>query len=165
MNRLAFPVFELPARVGESLAWLPPLLARITVGWVFLSTGWGKLHNLPKIVEFFTSLGIPYPELQAPFVATTELVCGTLVLVGLFTRLAALPLIGTMVVAIATALWSDVENLAGFLGLVETLYIVFFVWLAIDGAGPISLDAVLERAVVGGARRETAARGARTIAT
>src|SRR5262249_29305070 len=75
----------------------------VTVGWVFASTGWGKLHNLPKIIDYFRELQIPYPELQASFASANEFVCGVLGLVALATRLAALPLIAVMFVAIRTA--------------------------------------------------------------
>src|SRR4051812_46940410 len=85
------------------LLWLPPLLARLTVGWVFARTGWGKLHHLPQVIGFFRQLGIPRPEFHAPFVATNELVCGALIMVGLFTRVACVPLSITMLVAILTA--------------------------------------------------------------
>ena len=149
MKLLSTYLYDLPEAVGSRLDWLAPLLARIAVGYVFLMTGWGKLHALEQIIGYFRTLGIPYPELQAPFVATVELVCGAMILVGLFTRIAALPLIGTMVVATATAQWPNVSNLAGFLGLVEVLYIVFFVWLAIAGAGAISLDTVLRPTLAG----------------
>jgi putative oxidoreductase len=142
-------LYVLPEAAAARLRWLAPLLARIAVGWVFLMTGWGKLAALEQITSYFRSLGIPYPELQAPFVAGVELVCGALLLAGLFTRVAALPLIGTMVVATATAQWPNVTDLAGFLGLVEILYVVVFVWLAIEGPGPISLDAAV-RPMLGG---------------
>src|SRR4029078_9707440 len=92
------------------LEWRPPLLARLVIGAVFVPTGWGKLHNLPDIVAFFRQLGIPYPELQAPVVSSIELVCGALVLVGLATRVAAIPLICTMVVAIVTAIWPQLDG-------------------------------------------------------
>ena len=62
---------RLVLEIADSLAWLPPTLARFTVGWVFLWTGWGKLHDLDQIVQFFAELGIPYPELQAPFASGT----------------------------------------------------------------------------------------------
>ena len=52
--------------VSDRLKWLPPTVARITVGWIFLQSGWGKLHNLPKVVSFFAELGIPAPQFQAP---------------------------------------------------------------------------------------------------
>nr|HNI57421.1 DoxX family protein [Elusimicrobiota bacterium] len=79
---------SLPSR----LDFLPGLLSRITLGFIFVQSGWGKLHHLDKVTEFFRALGIPAPGLQAPFVATVELAAGGLVLVGFFTRLAALPL-------------------------------------------------------------------------
>jgi len=138
-------VYSLPAGAASRILWLPPLLARIAVGWVFASTGWGKLHDLEQVIGFFAELGIPLPALQAPLVASTELICGLLLLAGLGTRIAALPLIGTMVVAIATAHWASVDSAAALLGLVETLYVVFLAWLSISGPGPVSLDAIFER--------------------
>jgi putative oxidoreductase len=148
-------LLDLTERFVAPFRWLAPTLARIAVGWVFVVTGWGKLHNLEQVTQFFTELGIPFASVQAPFVAGTELVCGALVLVGLLTRVAAVPLIGTMVVAIATAQWPQVETLSDFLGLVETLYAVLLAWLAIAGPGPLSLDAL-------GMRAERSASPART---
>src|SRR5262245_59822506 len=80
-----------------------PLLARLSVGVMFAQSGWGKLNDIPTVVEFFTKLGIPHPELQAPFVAGIEFGCGWLITLGLATRLSAVPLIITMSVAIVTA--------------------------------------------------------------
>src|SRR4051812_27128285 len=96
---------------ASRIQWLPPLVARISCGWLFAVTGWGKLHNLPKVVEFFTQLGIPAPQLQAPFVATNELVCGVLILIGLFTRLACIPLTISMIVALLTAKRAEIGAL------------------------------------------------------
>jgi putative oxidoreductase len=129
----------------NALAFLPPLLARVVVGVVFVATGWGKLHDLPHVVDFFRQLGIPAPELQAPMVATVELVGGTMILLGLGARLAALPLMATMVVAIATAVWPQAEGVIDLLGRVEVLHLVLFVWIAIVGPGPVSVDALLSR--------------------
>ena len=137
--------------IADRLQWLPPTLARLTVGWVFLWSGWGKLHNLDSVIEFFGSLGIPHPELQAPFASTTELVCGMLLLAGLFTRLATVPLIITMLVAIVTAQRENATSLGGLFGLVEFCYIALLVWLGVAGGGPLSLDHVLVRFA---ARRE-----------
>ena len=131
--------------IAARLQWLPPTLARFTVGWIFLWSGWGKLHDLPRVIEFFGSLGIPHPELQAPFASATELVCGTLVLVGLFTRIASVPLIITMVVAIATAQRDNVGSLGDLFGLIEFGYIVLLISLGVTGAGPLSLDHALVR--------------------
>ena len=133
-------VQEIVRSVTAMLSWLPPLLARVTVGVVFLQSGWGKLHNLQSVIEFFSSLGIPAPQLQAPIVSGLELVCGALILIGLLTRLAALPLMGTMVVAIATAKLKDLTGFTDLFGTSEFLYIVLLVWLATAGAGAISID-------------------------
>lgn len=141
--------FVLPARVGSVFAWLPPLLARLAVGSIFVETGWGKLSDLGPVIEFFRELGIPYPELQAPFVASVELVCGGLLVAGLLSRIAALPLIGTMVVAIATAQWENVDSLTALLGLDEFVYIVIFAWIAVAGPGAVSVDTVLEASMAG----------------
>jgi putative oxidoreductase len=131
--------------VSSSLRWLPPTVARLTIGWVFLQSGWGKLTNLQKVVGFFTELGIPAPQLQAPLAATSEFLCGALILIGLFTRVATLPLIVTMTVAIFTAKKGDIHELSDLFGVGEYLYIVILLWLGAFGAGPISLDAVFAR--------------------
>ena len=136
---------QLVLRVSNALRWLPPTLTRLVVGWVFLQSGWGKLHSLEKVVGFFTSLGLPAPEFQARLVACTEFVCGLLLLVGLATRVATIPLIITMIVALATALRADIHGLGDLFGTSEFLYIALLAWLGVYGAGPISLDRVIAR--------------------
>lgn len=133
------------------------LLIRLVVGGVFLFSGWGKLHGLEGVTNYFRELGIPYPELQAPFVAGVEFVGGLLVLVGLGTRLIVAPLSVTMVVAIITAKWADVEGLADFAGLSEVDYLVMFFALFTFGAGALSLDAVLARVFKGSKPAEASA--------
>jgi putative oxidoreductase len=135
------PPYEVILAVSQRLSWLPPLLARVSVGLVFVSTGWGKLQNLERVIEFFRSLGIPAPEYLAPFVAVTELSCGILLVLGLATRFAAVPLVVTMVVAIRTALWTELEGVIDLFGSEESLFIVLLTWLVITGAGVVSLDA------------------------
>jgi putative oxidoreductase len=130
----------------QRFTWLPPTAARLVVGWVFVTSGWGKLDNLAGVVEFFRELGIPAPELQAPFVAGTELVCGALLLAGFATRLAALPLVAVMAVALATALRERIGGLSDLFGLAEFLYAVLLASLVVLGAGPLSLDALRRRA-------------------
>src|SRR5262245_25480205 len=122
---------RLVLRVSAALRWLPPTLTRLVVGWVFLQSGWGKLHSLEKVVGFFTSLGLPAPEFQARLVACTEFVCGLLLLVGLATRVASIPLIITMIVALATALRADIHSLGDLFGVSEFLYIALLVWLGV----------------------------------
>ncbi|MES1208037.1 MAG: DoxX family protein [Pseudomonadota bacterium] len=132
-------------RAADRLSFVGPTLARLTVGLVFIGTGWGKLHSLGDVTDFFASLHIPAPGFNARLAATTELVGGIAVLVGLGTRLAALPLAFTMVVAILTAKRGDVTGLTALVGLEEWSYLVFFIWLAVAGAGPLSVDALLWR--------------------
>lgn len=121
------------------------LLTRVTLGWLFIDSGWQKWHNLDQIVPFFASLGIPYPQLQAPMVATVELLGGALVLAGLLTRLASLPLMGTMVVAMITAKKDDLHGFSDLIGFVEYLYLLALMFLLVWGAGRLSLDWALAR--------------------
>ncbi len=142
--------------IARRLAFLGPLLARFTVGVAFIDSGWGKVHNLEKVTAYFTELGIPAPHIQATFVSWVELVCGSLVLLGLGTRLAAVPLICTMIVALITAKASDISGLSDLVGTIEFTYIALLVGLTLSGAGALSLDRLLGR----GASAGSASRGA-----
>ena len=110
-----------------------------------MSTGWGKVHNLEKVTGFFTSLGIPAPHFHAILVGYSELLCGTLLVVGLLTRLATIPLIVSMIVAILTAKLPDLHGLFDLVGFDEFTYLVVLVMIAILGPGAVSLDAVVAR--------------------
>jgi putative oxidoreductase len=137
-------LWRLTTRIGNALDWLPPSLARLTVGWIFFQSGWGKLHDLAKVTDYFIQLGLPAPAFQARLTATTEFACGALLLLGLCTRFAVVPLTITMIVAIRTALWDQVDSLGSLFGLAEFLYITLLVWLGTNGAGPLSLDHLIE---------------------
>lgn len=137
-----------PERIARNIDWLAPLFARLVVGWVFLWSGWGKLHNLPAITENFVSWGIPFPYLLTPFVSGIEFFSGMFLLLGLLTRISAGALGVTMIVAILSAKWDQVDSLETLLGFDETEYLALFLWLAIAGAGSVSLDRLLTRAVL-----------------
>lgn len=123
-----------------------PLLFAVRLYWggAFAQTGWGKLMNLDRTAEFFASLSLPAPKLNAVAAGATECFGGVLLLVGLFARPAALPLAFTMVVAYATAdreavqaIFSDAEKFtsaAPFLFLFASLLVLAF------GPGKWSLD-------------------------
>lgn len=145
MNVLNRYLIEWPRGVASHLQWLPPLVARIVCGWVFVLSGWGKLHNLAQVTENFVGWGIPFPHVLTPFVSGVELFGGLFLLVGLLTRISAGALGVTMIVAIASAKWSDVDSLGTLLGFDETEYLALFLWLAVAGAGRVSLDYLLER--------------------
>ena len=130
-------------RASSSLAWLPLAATRAALGTVFVSSGWGKLHDLPRVIGYFESLGIPAPQLQAPFVAGVELAGGAFLLAGLFTRVASVPLAATMVVALLTARRADLASASDLFGAVELLYLLLLGSLAAFGAGALSLGALL----------------------
>jgi putative oxidoreductase len=144
MKALVHALIEWPRDVARHITWLGPLFARIVTGWVFLWTGWGKLTHLPLVIQNFEGWGIPAPQLLAPFASGAEFVCGILLLAGFLTRIAAGALGIVMIVAIAAVQGPEVDSLLGFLGLEETMYFALFLWLAIAGGGPISVDAVFE---------------------
>jgi putative oxidoreductase len=142
--------------ITQKLDWLGPLVARITLGVLFVSTGWGKVHSLAKVTAYFTELGIPFPGIQAPMVSLIELIGGVLLVIGLGSRFAALPLMGSMVVAILTAQRANVHDLPDLFGLVEWTYFALLLWVSLAGPGKISLDHVLfsrDRAATKSARR------------
>jgi uncharacterized membrane protein YphA (DoxX/SURF4 family) len=137
------------------------ILVRLLVGLVvFLPEGIQKLA-FPDVLGAgrFAKIGIPFPDLMAPFVGAVETVCGLLIIIGLFTRLAAIPLIIIMIVALIstklpillghdvwifhlagdirrTGFWSMMhEARADFTMLLGCIY------LSIVGAGHWSVDA------------------------
>jgi putative oxidoreductase len=138
-------LIDWPERTARHFQWLAPLLARITVGWVFLWSGWGKLNSLPAITENFISWGIPFPHILTPFVSGVEFFGGIFLLLGLMTRISAGALAVTMIVAIRSAKWDQVDSLEALLGFDESAYFAIFTWLAIAGAGALSLDNLIGR--------------------
>jgi putative oxidoreductase len=149
MNSL-FSLGERTLGLVKKLDWVALLVARLTVGVLFVSTGWGKVHNLEKVTSFFAELGIPMPGLNATVASYTELVCGSLLVIGLASRLASLPLVVTMIVAIVTAKRAEVHGLADLFGLVEWTYIAILLVIAAMGPGAASADAVVARRLSAG---------------
>jgi putative oxidoreductase len=139
--------------VLERISWLAPLLGRFAVGLLFVSTGWGKVHSLDKVTHFFVTLHIPAPGLNAVVVAYSELICGSLLLLGLFTRLATVPLIVSMIVAILTAKLGDIHSVFDLVGADEFTYLCVLIMLALIGPGKASLDRLLVRGL-GWSQRE-----------
>jgi putative oxidoreductase len=114
-----------------------------------LSTGWGKVHSLDKVTQFFIKLGIPAPGLNAVVVGYSELICGGLLVIGLCTRLATVPLIVSMIVAILTAKLPDIHGVFDLVGADEFTYLCVLVMLLVIGPGAFSLDEILARRVLG----------------
>ena len=139
MAHLANP--EWTARIAKAV-----LLIRILVGWVFVSEGIQKFVFPAQLgVGRFEKIGIPSPQFMAPFVGSVEIVCGSLLLIGLFTRVAVIPLLGVILVAIATTklpmiaktgMWSMLHEAR-----TDFSMLLGLVFLLITGAGTLSLDA------------------------
>jgi putative oxidoreductase len=134
-----------PKRVASHFLWAGSLIARLTVGYVFMITGWSKLQNLDGVTEYFTSLGIPFPEIMTPFVSGVEFIGGLFLMLGFVTRISGGALAITMIVAIISAKWEEIDSLYTLLGFEETLYLAIFTWLAISGAGKASIDYIFEK--------------------
>jgi putative oxidoreductase len=124
------------------------LLIRVLVGWVFLSEGIQKFLFPDSLgVGRFVKIGIPRPQVMAPFVGVVEIVCGSLLLIGFITRLATVPLL----IDIAVALYSTKIATLAKNGLWSTLHeartdvsmLLGLVFLLLVGARAWSLDALL----------------------
>jgi len=139
------------------------LLVRVAIGTVFISEGLQKfLFPQALGVGRFEKIGIPAPDLTAPFVAVVEVGCGALVLVGLLTRLAAVPLVLDMLVALASTkipillghgYWGFAEPTVRDYGLWSMLHeartdlsmLLCSLFLLAVGAGARSVDARIAR--------------------
>jgi putative oxidoreductase len=135
----------MPNPVLDTNAPRATILIRLLVGGVFLAEGIQKfLFPATLGVGRFIKIGIPAPQLFAPFVGVVEIVCGTLLIVGLFTRLAAIPLIIDISVAIVTTkipmlfragFWSTVHEAR-----TDYCMLLGLVFLLLVGSGPFSMD-------------------------
>jgi putative oxidoreductase len=125
------------------------LMVRLYWGWQFAQTGWGKLHHLAKITDFFTSLNIPFPSATAHFIAGLEFAGGILLIVGLGSRLIGLLLTFNMLAAYWTAdreaLRSIFSDPAKFYAADPYTFLFASAMILIFGAGVLSLDALLAK--------------------
>ena len=115
MSNLTNPIERLYAlfvRIMNSLQSPLLFVIRVYWGWQISQNGWGKLHNLAHVTEFFQSLGLPAPGATAVFVSSFEFVGGILLAIGLLSRIAALGLFIDMTTAYITA---DREAFMSFL--------------------------------------------------
>ena len=123
----------------------PTLIPRLIVGLVFLSEGLQKFI-MPETVGVgrFAKIGFEHPEFWAPFTGAFEIICGTLILIGLLTRLASIPLLVIMLVAFITTKYPMLIN-KGFLAMAHeyrtdfamTLLLLFLIYY---GGGNKSVD-------------------------
>ena len=132
-------------RAGEALQSPFLLLVRLYWGWQFIQTGWGKINNIPKVTGFFTDLGIPFPGLNAHFIAGLEFAGGILLVLGLASRLIAVPLTVNMLVAYITAdreaLFSVISDPDKFYAAAPYTFLVASLIVLIFGPGRFAVDA------------------------
>lgn len=152
MKTLFFRLRHLYRRVFSAADYLqsPFLLCiRLYWGWQLVQSGWGKLHHLDKVTEFFASLGLPMPAQTAVFISCVELFGGIFLALGLLSRLTALVLTVNLIVAYITAdreallsIFSDPDKFyaaAPYTFLVASLIVLIF------GAGLFSLDTLANK--------------------
>lgn len=131
--------------MAEYFNWLQSpllLLMRLYWGFGFVMAGKAKLFNLERTAGFFSDLGIPQAMASAVMVGSVECFGGLLLLIGLFSRLACIPLMITMGVALAVVHKTSVIEMSKedpFLFLLTCLIVMAF------GAGKISLDFILKK--------------------
>ena len=133
-----------------SYAQTPFLLCvRLYWGWQLIESGWGKLHNLDKVTEFFTSLGLPMPGATAVFISSLELFGGILLALGLFSRVISLMLTVNLIVAYITAdreallsIFSDPDK---FYAAAPYTFLVASVIVLLFGPGKVAVDTLLNR--------------------
>jgi len=144
---------EVGLKILGPLDFVPGILTRLVVGFAFYDSGGGKLAHMENTVGFFTDLGIPFPEFNAAFVARLEYYGGMLLLAGVLTRIVALFLSASMIVALLTAdRQSFIEAFTrtseiGLSDVVPFVLGVFLSWLVIQGPGALSIDALIKRAL------------------
>jgi putative oxidoreductase len=162
---------SLPARIGGLYGKLSALLdhgqaalllvIRLYWGWQFFLAGKGKLLNLERTAGFFADLGIPAPGLNAAAAGATEAFGGLLLLAGLGARLASAALVGTMLVAYATAHRAELlgvfSNPDGFFGAPPFLFLYAAALVLVFGPGKLSADALIAARFGGGKPKDGAA--------
>lgn len=136
--------------LGRTRAPASVILIRLMVGAVFLSEGIQKFLFADQLgVGRFSKIGLPSPEVLAPLVGGVEIVCGALILLGLLTRVAAIPLVVVIGTAICSTKLPMLVN-QGFWkmaheGRTDFAMLLGLLFLLAVGAGPWSLDGKLTR--------------------
>src|SRR6266850_3814485 len=123
------------------------LLVRLYWGWQLAQSGWGKLHHLSNVAEYFASLGLPMPAPMAVFIACVEFFGGIFLALGLFSRITGLVLAVNMTMAYAIgdreALLSFFSDPDKFIAAAPFVFLIVSLIVLIFGAGRISVDTVL----------------------
>ena len=133
------------SRLSEYLKSLALLLARLVLAYGFYEPAMMKWSDISAVAQWFGSIGIPLPTLNAYMAATTEITGVVLLTLGLFIRAISIPLMVVMIVAITTVHLHNGFN-AGNNGFEIPLYYMLFLFIFLShGAGKFSLDNLIFR--------------------
>ena len=126
------------------------LVGRVFLGWLFLASGYGKFGSIAGIAAYFTSLGMPLPQLGAWFAAIVEIVLGAALILGLATRYAALASFLWVLVttAIAHRYWTypAAQQAGQYINWLKNVALMGGTLYAfVVGAGRYSVDAMLAK--------------------
>ena len=124
---------------------LPPLLFRIVLAYGFYGPAIMKLRNFEGIVEWFSSMGLPFPKLNAILATGTETAGFVLIFLGLATRIISIPLMIVMIVAIITVHLGNGFEAGNNGSEIPIYYILMLISLFITGPGKISFDAFIKK--------------------
>ena len=136
-------IYKKFSRLSEFGQSLSLLFARLVVAYGFYEPAMMKWTDIDSVAQWFGSIGIPFPMLNAYMAASTEIVGVVLLTLGFLTRLISPPLIVVMIVAILTVHLSNGFS-AGDNGFEIPLYYMLFLFIFFTkGAGKFSIDRVL----------------------
>ena len=125
------------------------LSIRLYWGWQLVQSGWGKVHNIAGVTEFFTSLGLPAPRFTAIAISNLELFGGALLALGLGSRVLGLVLSVNMIMAYITAdreaLMSVFSDPGKFYNADPFTFLMASLLVFIFGAGALSVDRLIQR--------------------
>lgn len=130
-------------RLSEYLKSVSLLLARLLIAYGFYQPAMNKWSDIGSVAEWFGSIGIPFPLLNAYMAASTEITGVVLLTLGFLTRLISIPLIIVMIVAIVTVHLPNGFS-AGDNGFeIPLYYMTFLIVFVANGAGRFSLDRLI----------------------
>lgn len=139
------PLLRLLDRAATHVRAVAPVVVRVALGHGFALTGLGKLRRFENTVEFFASLGIPFPAANAGFVGSLELVGGLALILGFAVRPFSALLASTLFVALATNDLKEVAATGAPLNVAAVVFLLFTALVFAFGAGPLSLDSYFAR--------------------
>jgi putative oxidoreductase len=150
MNNLFTSIKQLYGRFFDVVSYLQTpflLFVRLYWGWQLIQSGWGKLHHLDKVTDFFTSLNLPMPAQTAMAISCLEFFGGIFLALGLLSRLTALVLTVNMIMAYVTAdreaLFSFFSDPDKFSAAAPYVFLIASLIILIFGPGRLAIDSLI----------------------